>query len=236
MLSVEEMKGQQAKFRDVAGLAANLLEICRGRSRILAGIAGIPGSGKSTLAESLCAECNRLEHPGFSVVVPQDGFHLSNSELEKLGLASRKGSPETFNSCALLEKLTGIRRGGSVVRVPVYSREIHEPVPDAVEIPAGVQLVLVEGNYLFCNEGNWRAISALIDIRIFVAIAKDTARSRVIARHVRGGLSPEAAVAKYERNDRPNSDLVSPTVRFADCVFDCGDTGRIGKNHITGFA
>ena len=221
MKIADERQGQTVKFRDVASLVVHLLEICRGRSRILAGIAGIPGSGKSTLAESLCDVCNRLEHPGFSVLVPQDGFHLSNSELEQRGLTARKGSPVTFNSCALLEKLTGIRRGGSVVRVPIYSRETHEPVPDAVEIPTGVQLVLVEGNYLFWNEGAWSAISDLFDIRIFVAATMDTARSRVIARHVRGGLNPEAAVAKYERNDRPNSELVSETVRFADCIFDC---------------
>lgn len=221
MLSVEEMKGQQTKFRDVANLATHLLEMCRGRSRIIAGIAGIPGSGKSTLAEQLCATCNRLSPQALAVVVPQDGFHLSNSELELRGLAARKGSPETFNSCALLEKLSEIRQGGSLVRVPIYSREIHEPVPDAVEIPTGIQIVLVEGNYLFWNEGEWRAISDLFDIRIFVAATMDTARSRVIARHLRGGLSPEAAVAKYERNDRPNSELVLKTVRFADCIFDC---------------
>jgi pantothenate kinase len=105
--------------------------------------------------------------------------------------------------------------------MPLYSRELHEPVPDAVEISSETRFVLVEGNYLFCDEGVWGNIAGLFDVRIFVVATLDEARERVIARHIRGGLRPEAAVAKYESNDRPNSELVAPTLQSADCLYEC---------------
>ena len=48
--------------------------------RVILGIVGKPGAGKSTLSEEL------LEYFGSanSVIVPMDGFHLSNLQLDKL--------------------------------------------------------------------------------------------------------------------------------------------------------
>lgn len=202
-------------------LARRLWERCRGSPRTMVGIAGIPGSGKSTLAADLLTALGRTAgRPGVAAVVPQDGFHRSNAEIARLGLASRKGCPESFDPAPFLAKLAEIRRGSATVRMPVYSRELHEPVPDAIEVGPDVPVVLVEGNYLFLDSGPWKEICALFDVRIFVDVDRATARARVVARHERGGLDPRAAVAKYERNDLPNSDLVTPTARLADLVFE----------------
>ena len=38
-----------------------------------------------------------------------DGFHLSNVELSRLGLADRKGAPETFDAAKGLEVLLNER-------------------------------------------------------------------------------------------------------------------------------
>lgn len=213
------------RYRDGKALARRLWEWARGRPRTMVGIAGIPGSGKSTLAEDLCAALDRLAgRPGTAVVVPQDGFHLANLELERRGLAARKGSPDSFAAEAFLAKLSEIRRGSARVRVPAYSRELHEPVPDAIEVGPSAAIVVVEGNYLFCGSGPWRRIKGLFDVRVFVDVDAATAEARVLARHVRGGLAPAAAAAKYERNDRPNSGLVAPTIGVADFIFE--STGR----------
>ena len=56
------------------------------------GLVGPPGAGKSTLASALQAAW-----PGTSQVVPMDGFHLANVELQRLGRAGRKGAPDTFD-------------------------------------------------------------------------------------------------------------------------------------------
>ena len=73
-----------------------------GRSGAVA-VVGEPGAGKSLLADtlvSLMAPC--------AAGVPLDGFHLADRELDRLGLADRKGAPETFDAwgyAALLARL-----------------------------------------------------------------------------------------------------------------------------------
>lgn len=212
---------QPQRFLVEADLASRLWELARGRSRTLVGIAGIPGSGKSTLAADLQPLLDRLAgRAGATVIVPQDGFHRTNAEIARLGLSAIKGCPESFDPVPFLAKLREIQRAEAPVRMPVYSRELHEPVPDAVEVRPEAPIVLVEGIYLFLDRGPWREIAALFDLRVFVEVDRATAEARVVARHERGGLGPREAAAKYARNDRPNSDLVAPGARFADLVFE----------------
>jgi pantothenate kinase len=52
--------------------------------RTILGIVGPPGAGKSTLSERLCGE-----FPVVAQVVPMDGFHLAQAELQRLGRAQR---------------------------------------------------------------------------------------------------------------------------------------------------
>ncbi|MHC4995131.1 MAG: nucleoside/nucleotide kinase family protein, partial [Planctomycetota bacterium] len=121
-------------------------------ARRLVGLTGAPGSGKSTLAARLAEAVNRRAGHAICAVLPMDGFHLPNAELSSRGLAPVKGSPPTFDAPAFVDKLAEVRRGGACT-VPVYSRELHEPVADAVTLAPSVALVIVEGNYLLLNEG-----------------------------------------------------------------------------------
>ena len=71
--------------------------------RTLLGIVGPPGSGKSTLTDYLAAEFQDRV-----AIVPMDGFHLANRELQRLGRAERKGAPDSFDVdgfVSLLERL-----------------------------------------------------------------------------------------------------------------------------------
>jgi energy-coupling factor transporter ATP-binding protein EcfA2 len=63
-------------------------------ARRLLGIAGAPGGGKSTLADALVEALG----PDTARLVGMDGFHLAQSELERLGKADRKGAPDTFDA------------------------------------------------------------------------------------------------------------------------------------------
>ncbi|HEX5566932.1 MAG TPA: nucleoside/nucleotide kinase family protein, partial [Streptomyces sp.] len=68
--------------------------------------------------------------------VPLDGFHLSNAQLDRLGLASRKGSPPTFDVhgyAALLGRPTA--EPGHDVYIPDFERTLDEPA--APSPPAG---------------------------------------------------------------------------------------------------
>ena len=73
-------------------------------SRVIIGIVDKPGADKSTLSSYLIENL-----PTDSVtLVPMDGYHLSNKELETLGRRNRKGAPDTFDShgfAALLERI-----------------------------------------------------------------------------------------------------------------------------------
>ncbi len=209
------------RFHDEQRLARHILNLSRERPRSLVGIAGAPGSGKSTLARHLSDALGHIaQRPGLAAVVALDGFHLTNAELVERGLMQRKGSPETFRAQAFFAKLLEIKRGARPVPMPIYSRELHEPVPDAVEVGTDVRVVLAEGNYLFCDFGVWRSIAALFDLKVFVQTADDSARERVIARHVRGGMKPEDAAAKYAHNDTPNAAMVARAKPYADVIFE----------------
>ena len=209
------------RYNDVQKLARHLLHLSRGRGRMLIGIGGIPGAGKSTLARHLRDALGHIsQQPGNAVVVPLDGFHLTNEELEERELVERKGSPDTFRAQSFFAKLIEIKRATVPVLMPMYSRQLHEPVQDALEVPPETPLVIAEGNYILCDFGVWRSIAALFDVKIFVDTPPERARKWIIARHIEGGLISEEAEEKYETNDKPNADLILPARNSVDIIFE----------------
>src|SRR5258705_871275 len=93
------------------------------RGRSIVGICGPPAAGKSTLSAALSEALNI--HDGLSTVaVPMDGFHLSNVELDRLGLAHRKGAPETFDAAGFAHLRRRLRAGEDPVYDPHFSRKL----------------------------------------------------------------------------------------------------------------
>ena len=111
-----------------------------------------------------------------------------------------KGAPETYDVEKLIRTLQAMRRGN--VLWPLYDRNLHDVVEDAIEVSAGI--VLVEGNWLLSSEGAWAAVAEMCDDSIFIEADPDHLRGRLIARKMRGGLTLEAAEEFYERSDRVN--------------------------------
>ena len=186
-----------------------------GRRRIL-GIAGPPGAGKSTLAEAVCAALG----PSTAALVPMDGFHLSNDALVRIGLRDRKGAPETFDAPGYVAMLRQVRTSlGQRVLVPSFDRDAEAVVPDAIEVPAGVPLVVAEGNYLLLDEAPWSAIRELLDEAWY--LRADASRvPRLIARHVAFGKPPEAARDWVLRSDEANTARIAPSEARADVVIE----------------
>lgn len=185
-----------------------------GDRRVL-GIVGAPGAGKSTLAAEVEAafgsEC---------VVVPMDGFHLAQTELERLGRADRKGAPDTFDAAGYVALLRRLRTPatGEVVYAPEYRRDLRNPVAGAIAVPADVRLVVTEGNYLLLAEHGFAPVHALLDETWFVAPDDDVRLERLVARHERFGKPPEAARAWALGPDERNARLVRATQVRADVV------------------
>lgn len=186
----------------------------------LLGISGAPGAGKSTFAEALAAE-----HAG--VVVPMDGFHLADVELERRGLLDHKGAPETFDAegyCALLARIRA--RPDHVVLAPRFDRSIDQPVAGAIPVPPEVELVVTEGNYLLLDEPRWHAVRDQLDEVWHVRADEALRLERLAARHVEFGKDPDDARAWVERVDQPNAVLVEAAATSADLVLDLTDWSR----------
>ncbi|MGJ7510418.1 nucleoside/nucleotide kinase family protein [Variovorax sp. GT1P44] len=177
-----------------------------GRRKLL-GLVGAPGSGKSTLAEALLKAL-----PGRAQVVPMDGFHLANVELQRLGRAGRKGAPDTFDSAgyvALLRRLREQRNG--IVYAPEFRREIEEPIAGAIAVLPQTQLVITEGNYLLLDEGPWAGAAPLLDEIWYVDVEDELRRDRLVRRHEQFGRSRADALAWVEQTDEPNARCIAAT-------------------------
>jgi pantothenate kinase len=98
------------------------------RGRYVLGLTGAPGAGKSMLAGALAA--------AYGVpVVPMDGFHRTNAELEAMGRLDAKGAPDTFDAEAYAALLRRLNCGGDVW-APSFRHGEPDPIPDSIRVPA----------------------------------------------------------------------------------------------------
>ncbi|MFI5867768.1 nucleoside/nucleotide kinase family protein [Streptomyces sp. NPDC051546] len=196
--------------------AAGLAE--PGTRRIL-GIAGPPGAGKSTLAAVIADALG----PERAVVVPMDGFHLAQGELDRLGRAERKGAPDTFDSAGYVCLLQRLRAPGErTVYAPAFDRSLEEPIAGSIAVGPGVPLVITEGNYLLHDAPQWAPVRSLLDQAWYVAPDDGLRVRRLVDRHVRHGKDPESARAWVARSDEPNALLVARGRHRADLVIGTG--------------
>jgi len=204
---------------EAGNLAPHLLRrleaVLATRSRVLLGIAGKPGAGKSTLSAQVAAALG-----GAAVVVPMDGFHLAQSELERLGRADRKGAPDTFDAAGYVALLRRLRAAepGVTVYAPEYRRDLRNGVAGAIAVPPDVPLVVTEGNYLLLTTDGFAPVADLLDEVWFVAPDDAVRLERLVARHVRFGKTPEAAQAWARGSDERNAALVAASAHRADLV------------------
>ena len=178
-----------------------------GRRKLL-GLVGAPGAGKSTLAAALLIALGERAQ-----VVPMDGFHLANVELQRLGRANRKGAPDTFDSAGYVALLGRLRTqgGDEIVYAPEFRREIEEPVAGAIAVLPATQLVITEGNYLLHDAGAWAGVAGLLDEVWYVDVDDALREARLVRRHRQFGRSEEDARAWVGQTDAPNARLIAAT-------------------------
>ncbi len=186
-------------------------------NRFVVGIAGGPGSGKSTFAVRLKELINSNAKTDLAQIFPMDGFHRKNIELERSGLISVKGAPETFDVEGCTSMLNRIKLGENL-KAPVYSREIHDVIENALSIEPYHKIIITEGNYLFYDMAGWCEIKDIIDLKIYIEAEKNVCEKRLLERHMRGGKTEAEALEKIREVDMKNFDLIDQTIKYADEV------------------
>jgi len=187
--------------------------------RTILGIAAAPGAGKSTLAGGLLQALGSAAQ-----VVPMDGFHLANSELQRIGRAGRKGAPDTFDAAGYLNLLRRIRdqQPDETIYAPEYRRELEEGIAGAVAIEATTRLIITEGNYLLMEEGAWALVRGVLNEAWYLDIDSAMRRQRLLERHMRFGRNREDALHWIEVTDEPNAERIERSRHRADWVIAAG--------------
>lgn len=177
--------------------------------RIFVFLSAPPGVGKTTVAQFM--EYLSKTQPELEEIqaIGLDGFHyhqdyiLSHTAVvdgKEVPMKDVKGCPETFDIDKLKKKLSQLMKGD--VKWPIYDRNLHDVVEDAVIV--NKEIILIEGNWLLSTEGDWNSLIEYCDDSIFIYAEEDELKDRLIQRKMHGGLSLAEAEKFYENSDRKN--------------------------------
>jgi type I pantothenate kinase len=144
------------------------------RPSYIIAVTGSVAVGKSTFSRVLAEVLSRwADHPTVELVTT-DGFLFPNKVLEERGLTERKGFPESYDLRKMLDFLIALRQGAKTLKVPVYSHDSYDIVPNEfLEIRRPEILVLEGLNLLQLHlPGGMRTpkifASDMIDFSIYV--------------------------------------------------------------------
>ncbi|KAL8737390.1 MAG: hypothetical protein Q9181_001727 [Wetmoreana brouardii] len=143
-----------------------------------------------------------------------DGYHLSRAQLSAMPDSStahaRRGAAFTFDDKAFLTLVKKLREPlcpeSTTVYAPSFDHATKDPVENDIPIPTSARIVVLEGNYLSLNRGLWKEAAGFMNELWFIDVDFDTARRRLVARHVKSGVAPNKAeaVKRVTENDLVN--------------------------------
>ncbi len=190
-----------------------LCQWSEGSKRHVLGVIGLPGAGKSTLTAWIKQRLGES-----AVIVPMDGFHLANNQLERLGRKARKGGPDTFDTDGFQALLARIKSSSKqeTIYAPAFHREIEESIAGEIAILPTVQLVIVEGNYLLLEESGWQGTSHWLDETWFIQVDERQRLKQLKQRHIHFGRTEAEAEQWIASTDQPNAELIQTTAIRAD--------------------
>lgn len=109
------------------------------------GVAGSVAVGKSTTSRLLKELLARGPRRPRVDLITTDGFLYPNHILEAMGIAHRKGFPESYDRQALLQFVIDVKSGKREVTAPVYSHLFYDIVPGEQVVVRDPDILIVEG-------------------------------------------------------------------------------------------
>ncbi len=135
-------------------------------------------------------------------------FHLSRAQLDVMPNREeayrRRGAPWTFDARGFVDTVERVlRESGREHTVPSFDHAAGDPVADGICVPVSYappcacfdlylescRVVVFEGNYLLLDEEPWSRIYGMLDCMWLLTCSLETARRRLIKRHLEAGIS-----------------------------------------------
>ena len=200
--------------------------------------------GKTTLASLVATRLNAIHDekaPGCSQIpmaafIPMDGYHLSRAQLsampDPITAHARRGAAFTFDAVSFLQLIKSLREPlapeTKTLYAPSFDHAVKDPVHGDIPIHPSARVVIFEGNYLSLGQGEWKEAAELMDELWFVEVDFETARRRLVYRHVKAGIAKdeEEAGRRADENDLINGrEIVDGRLDVQELVVSKEDEG-----------
>jgi pantothenate kinase len=147
-----------------------------------------------------------------------DGYHYYRSQLDVMPdpahAHARRGAAFTFDGHAFLSLVRKVREPltptSPTLYAPSFDHALKDPKENDIAIEPTTRILVFEGNYLSLDKMPWNEAAALMDELWFVQVDFETARRRLVPRHVKAGIasSEEEAEKRVTENDLVNGEEI----------------------------